>query len=258
MSGERPISEDDLHGYVDGVLEADRRAAVERHLADNPQTASRVAGWQQADEALRQAVGWRAEEPVPTELNVARVAASRVDRQWAPWRMAASIFVALIVGAGGGWVAHTPNTRNGVESVAWEAAMAQRVFAQDPMHPVEFSGNEQDKLVQWVSQRLGRPVVPPDLSKSGYRLLGGRVIATEHGAGSMFLYESSDGARVTLFVRPMERIDQNATMQPVDMRRTSGFAWAKNGLGFSLVANNPIEGLHQLANKVRDEMATAI
>jgi anti-sigma factor RsiW len=258
MSAERPISEDDLHGYVDGVLEADRRAAVERHLADNPQTASRVAGWQQADEALRQAVGWRAEEPVPTELNVARVAASRVDRQWAPWRMAASIFVALIVGAGGGWVAHTPNTRNGVESVAWEAAMAQRVFAQDPMHPVEYSANEQDKLVQWVSQRLGRPVVPPDLSKSGYRLLGGRVIATEHGAGSMFLYESGDGARVTLFVRPMERIDQNATMRPVDMQRTSGFAWAKNGLGFSLVASNPIDGLHQLANKVRDEMGTAI
>jgi anti-sigma factor RsiW len=258
MSGERPIGEDDLHAYVDGVLELDRRAAVERHLADNPQTAVRVAGWQQADEALCQAVGWKAEEPVPTELNVARVAVSRVDRQWAPWRMAASIFVALIVGAGSGWVAHTPNTQNGVESVAWEAAMAQRVFAQDPMHPVEFSANEQDKLVQWVSLRLGRPVVPPDLSKSGYRLLGGRVIATEHGAGSMFLYESSDGARVTLFVRPMERIDQNATMQPVDMQHTSGFAWAKNGLGFSLVASNPIDGLHQLANKVRDEMGRAI
>jgi anti-sigma factor RsiW len=258
MSGERPISEDDLHAYVDGVLEPDRRAAVERHLVDTPQTAMRIASWQQADEALRRTVGWKAEEPVPSELNVARIAASRVHRQWTPWRIAASILVALLVGAGSGWMAHTPNTENGVESVAWEAASAQRVFAQDPMHPVEFSANEQDKLVQWVSLRLGRPVVPPDLSKSGYRLLGGRVIATEHGAGSMFLYENRDGARVTLFVRPMERIDQNARMQPVDLQQTSGFAWAKNGLGFSLVASNPIEGLHQLANKVRDEMGPAI
>ena len=258
MTGERPISEDDLHAYVDGVLEAARRAAVERHLADNPQTAVRIAGWQQANEALRRAVGWKAEEPVPAELNVARIAASRINRQWTPWRMAASILVALAVGAGSGWMAHSPNAASGVESVAMEAAMAQRVFAQDPMHPVEISANERDKLVQWVSLRLGRPVVPPDLSKSGYRLLGGRVMATEHGAGSMFLYESRDGARVTLFVRPMERIDQNAGMQPVEMQHTSGFAWAKNGLGFSLVASNPIEGLHQLANKVRDEMGPAI
>jgi anti-sigma factor RsiW len=258
MSGERPISEDDLHAYVDGVLEPDRRAAVERHLADNAQTAVRIAGWQQADEALRQAVGWKADEPVPTELNVARITASRMNRQWTPWRMAASILVTLLVGAGSGWMAHTPSAESGVESVAMEAATAQRVFAQDPMHPVEFSANERDKLVQWVSLRLGRPVVPPDLSKSGYRLLGGRIIATEHGAGSMFLYEGPDGARVTLFARPMGQIDQNATMQPVEMQHTSGFAWAKNGLGFSLVASNPIEGLHQLANKVRDDMASAI
>ena len=258
MTGERPISEDDLHAYVDGVLEPGRRDAVERHLADNPQTAVRVAGWQQADEALRRAVGWKAEEPVPTELNVARIAASRMNPQWTPWRIAASILVALMVGAGSGWMAHRPTAASGVESLAMEASMAQRVFAQDPIHPVEFSANERDKLVQWVSQRLGRPVVPPDLSTSGYRLLGGRIIATEHGAGSMFLYESPDGTRVTLFVRPMEQIDQNANMRPVDMHNTSGFAWAKNGLGFSLVASSPIDGLHQLANKVRDEMVSAI
>jgi anti-sigma factor RsiW len=258
MTGERPISEDDLHAYVDGVLEPARRAAVERHLADNPQTAVRVAGWQQANEALRRAVGWKAEEPVPSELNVGRIAASRMHRQWMPSRMAASILVALLVGAGSGWMAHTPGTQNGIESVAMEAATAQRVFAHDPMHPVEFSANEQDKLVHWVSLRLGRPVAPPDLTKSGYRLLGGRVIATEHGAGSMFLYEGADGERVTLFVRPMEQIDQNAKMQPVDMQHTSGFAWAKNGLGYSLVASNPVDGLHELANKVRDEMTTTI
>src|SRR5690242_10191596 len=112
MSGKRPISEDDLHAYVDGVLEPDRRAVVERHIADNPQTAVRIAGWQQADEALRQAVGWKADEPVPTELDVARVAASRMNRQWVPWRRAASILVALLVGAGTGWMAHAPSTES--------------------------------------------------------------------------------------------------------------------------------------------------
>jgi anti-sigma factor RsiW len=254
----RPISEDDLHGYVDGVLEPERRAAVERHLAENPQTAARIAGWQQADEALRRAVGWKAGEPVPSELNVARIAASRMHRQWTPWRMAASILVALLVGAGAGWMAHTPAAEGGVEAVAQEAAMAQRVYAHDPMHPVEFSAHEQDKLVEWASQRLGRQVSPPDLSKSGYQLLGGRLVATDHGAGAMFLYQDGGGMRVTLFVRPMGHRDMNAKMRPVEMPNTSGFAWARNGLGFSLVAGNPMDGLHQLANKVRDEMAPPI
>jgi anti-sigma factor RsiW len=258
MSGERPINEDDLHAYVDGVLEPARRAAVERHLAENPQTAARVSDWQQVDEALRRAVGWKADEPVPSELNATSIAAARMHRRWTPWSMAAGILVALLVGAGTGWMAHSPDVENGVEAVAQEAVMAQRVFAHDPMHPVEFSANDQDKLVQWASLRLGRQVTPPDLSKSGYQLLGGRVVATDHGAGAMFLYQDPGGTRVTLFVRPMGRIDMNTPMRPVEMKNTSGFAWAKNGLGFSLVASNPMDGLHQLANKVRDEMASAI
>lgn len=39
------ISEQDLHAYVDDVLGADRREAVEAYLAENPEAAAKVASY---------------------------------------------------------------------------------------------------------------------------------------------------------------------------------------------------------------------
>lgn len=258
MIGERPISEQDLHAYVDGFLDPARRASVERYLADHPQQAERMAGWQAANEALRQAVAWKAEEPVPAALNVHRLVNTQLSQRWTPWRMAASILVALAVGAGAGWYAHTPSAEGGIASVGMEASMAQRVFATDRLHPVEFTADEQAQLVKWASARLGRSIAPPDLTRAGYQLLGGRIIATEHGPACMFLYQNGTGGRISLFLRPMHRIDLNAKMQPVQGTDTTGFVWSRNGMGFGLVASDPVDALHELANRVRNEMASKI
>ena len=253
-TNERPISEQDLHAYVDGLLDPARRTSVDRYLASHPQVAARVAGWQTVNGALRKAVTWKAEEPVPAALNVARIVNTHLSRRWEPWRMAAGILVALAIGAGSGWIAHTPGAEGGIASVAMEASMAQRVFAADPLHPVEFGPDEQSQLVKLASLRLGRAVAPPDLSKAGYRFLGGRIIPTEHGAGCMFLYEDGAGIRITLFVRPMHDIDMNARMQPVQSADTAGFVWSRNGVGFGLVSTNPSTSLHGLADQVRSAM----
>ena len=254
MVSERPISEEDLNAYVDGFLGPERRTRVERYLADHPHVAERIAGWQAANEALRDAVAWKGEEPVPATLSAARLAEARLRQRSTPWRMAAGVMIAIGIGAGAGWIAHTPGTGSGIASVAMEASMAQRVFATDPLHAVEFSVDEQPELLRWASLRLGRAVAPPDLSKAGYRLLGGRIVATEHGAGCMFLYQSATGIRISLFVRPMHNVDMNAKMRPVHEADTAGFVWSRNGMGFGLVSSDPIPPLHQLADQVRDAM----
>jgi len=251
-----PVSEYDLHAYVDGFLDPAQRLSMEGYLADHPQVGERVAGWQTINEALRDAAAWKAEAQVPAAFEVARAANRRSSQRWVPQRMAASILVALVIGAGSGWIAHGPRSVNGIASVASEASMAQRVFAADTLHPVEFGPDQQSQLVKWVSLRLGRPIAPPDLSRSGYRLLGGRIIATEHGAGCMFLYESGAGVRMTLFVRPMQGIDMNARMRPVQTADTSGFVWSHDGVGFGLVSNNPLGMLHEVANRVRGDMSS--
>src|SRR6478609_3203207 len=59
-AAERPISEDELHGYVDGRLEAARRQEVERYLDAQPELSRRVAAYRAQRHDLRAALAGRA------------------------------------------------------------------------------------------------------------------------------------------------------------------------------------------------------
>ncbi|MDB5568587.1 MAG: putative transrane anti-sigma factor, partial [Tardiphaga sp.] len=52
MSG-RPITEEDLHGYVDRVLPPDREAEVSAYIEAHPDVATRIAGYAQQRTMLR-------------------------------------------------------------------------------------------------------------------------------------------------------------------------------------------------------------
>jgi anti-sigma factor RsiW len=105
--------------------------------------------------------------------------------------------------------------------------------------------------VQWVSDRLHRPVKVPDLATSGYRLMGGRLVATSHGPAAMFMYDDDRGSRIVVLTRPMSRADQNAPMTPQSQGDVGGFAWADDGVGYSLVGQAAPESLRPIANEVR-------
>jgi anti-sigma factor RsiW len=105
--------------------------------------------------------------------------------------------------------------------------------------------------VQWVSDRLHRPVKVPDLATSGYRLMGGRLVATSHGPAAMFMYDDDRGSRIVVLTRPMSSADQNAPMTPQSQGDVGGFAWADDGVGYSLVGQAAPESLRPIANEVR-------
>ena len=60
-----------------------------------------------------------------------------------------------------------------------------------------------DELAGWFSARLKRPVGVPDLSGSGYRLMGGRLVATQQGPAGLLMYDDGHGARFVMLMRPM-------------------------------------------------------
>ena len=72
-----------------------------------------------------------------------------------------------------------------------EAAASYAVYASDKRRPVELWAVQRDDLVRWLSNRLNRPIAPPDLSVAGYQLLGGRLVATGHGPAALFIYAQS-------------------------------------------------------------------
>lgn len=248
----RPITEDDLHGYVDDVLEPERRAEVGSYLADHPEVAKRVAGFADQRELLRAALTPIADEPLPPELNLSRIIESRRRRPSPAWWAIAAMLL-LGVGGLGGWVTRgsLEAPSSGLAALAQEAAYSYNVYAPDRVHPVEMRASDAAQLVQWVSSRLNRPVKVPDLASSGYRLMGGRLVATQHGPAAMFMYDDDHGSRVVVLTRPMSSADQNAPMTAQSSGSATGFAWADNGIGYSLVGEVPAETLRPAANEVR-------
>ena len=122
---------------------------------------------------------------------------------------------------------------------------------------MEVRASESAQLVQWVSDRLRRPVKVPDLTNSGYRLMGGRLVATSHGPAAMFMYDDDRGSRIVVLTRPMNSADQNAPMTPRSQGDVGGLAWADDGVGYSLVGHAAPESLRPIANEVRRQ-ASAI
>jgi len=247
-----PITEDDVHGYVDGRLDGERRSAVERYLQGRPEVAARVAAYRAQREGLRAAYAARASEPIPPSLNLARLVEERLVRR-RPWRAAAAVALALGIGAAGGWFlgARSPT---GLDALAQEAGANYAVFVPDRVHPVELWAAQRHDLSRWLSNRLHHPVSPPDLSAVGYRFLGGRLVATPRGAAAMFMYEDDHGARLVLFMRPMST-RRTTPIQAVDAGDLDGCAWIEQGMGYTVVAGRSYRRLLELSRHVRQQVA---
>jgi hypothetical protein len=71
----------------------------------------------------------------------------------------------------------------------------------------------------------------------------------------MFLYESGQGVRLMLFVRPMTVVRSTAIEQ-VDIGNFDGCAWIDRGVGYSVVAAEPYARLLEVSGHVRQLLRT--
>jgi len=197
---EPPVTEDELHAYVDGQLAAERQAAVERWLAEHPDDASRVAAWRAQADAMHARYGAIANEPVPRRFDLARLA--RSGRRWSRLAAAAAL-LAFFVGGAAGWFGHEFwDTGGPARNVTTEALDAHKVYVVEVRHPVEVPGSESAHLSQWLSRRVGYGLKPPDLAPSGLNLVGGRLLPSTAGPpAAFFMYEGNSGERYTVYSR---------------------------------------------------------
>ncbi|WP_096487664.1 anti-sigma factor family protein [Methylorubrum populi] len=252
----RPITEDDIQAFIDDRLEAARRAEVEVYLASHPDLGRRVERMRGLGDALRDVFAPVTAEPVPAQLNLAHLVAARRRPRLPAWQAAAAA-VLLALGGLGGWglrgTLSAPMT--GVDALAQEASANYAVYAPDRLRPVELAASDGDELARWFSTRLDRRVGVPDLSASGYRLMGGRLVATQHGPAGLLMYDDPRGTRLVMLMRPMAQ-PGDAPMREHRTGAATGYAWAQDGLGYSLVGASDPAILHPLANEIRRTTAT--
>lgn len=246
------IGEDDLQAFIDERLDGDRRAAVEAHLAAHPEIRERVAAERRQRAMLRGQLEAKFAEPVPARLRIANIRAGRSGLWASKARAAAAALVIFVAGAAGGWFANglTPASAPvaATTSLAQGATAAFRTFVVEVAHPVEVGVAQEAHLLQWLGKRLGRPLAAPDLSRFGYRLMGGRLLPAGSAAAAQLMYDDASGRRLTVYVRAASGTETAFRFQQEG--DTATFAWIDQGFGFAVTAMASRDELLPIAEAV--------
>ena len=248
-----PVTEDELHAYVDNELPAERRGDVEAWLASHPDDAERVQSWRTMAEALHARYDQVANEPVPKQLELERLV--QPPRKWVYGAIAASL-LAFVAGGGAGWLVHgaaaTPST---FQSFTADALEAYRLYVVEVRHPVEVPGSEKAHLQQWLTKRCGWEVLAPELGATGLKLVGGRLLPGPTGPASFLMYEGPSGERFTVYTAKAtsETTQMRYTTQEHNGGKDGALFWADRGVGYVVSGTSDRERLSQVARLVYDQ-----
>ncbi len=243
-----PVTEDELHAYVDNELPAERRGDVEAWLAAHPDDAARVQSWRAMAEALHARYDSVADEAVPKRLEIERLV--QQPRRWMVGAIAATL-AAFMVGGGAGWVARGATAApSAFQNFTVDALDAHRLYVVEVRHPVEVPGSEITHLQQWLTKRCGWDVRAPELA--GLKLVGGRLLPGPTGPASFLMYESASGERFTIYTAKSEA--EATQMRYAAQGSESALFWADRGVGYVVSGGNDRGRLTQIAQAVYDQM----
>lgn len=243
-----PVTEDELHAYVDNELPAERRGDVEAWLAAHPDDDARVQSWRAMAEALHARYDSVADEAVPKRLELERLV--QQPRRWVYGAVAATL-AAFIVGGGTGWVARGATAApSAFQSFTVDALDAHRLYVVEVRHPVEVPGSEITHLQQWLTKRCGWDVRAPELA--GLKLVGGRLLPGPTGPASFLMYESASGERFTIYTAKSEA--EATQMRYAAQGSDSALFWADRGVAYVVSGGNDRGRLTQIAQSVYDQM----
>jgi anti-sigma factor RsiW len=248
-----PVTEDELHAYVDNELPAERCGDVEAWLATHPDDAGRVQSWRAMAETLHARYDQVADEAVPKRLDIERLV--RPPRRWIYGTIAAAL-LAFIAGGGVGWLARgvlaTPSV---LQNLTSDAIGAHRLYVVEVRHPVEVPGSERNHLQQWLTKRCGWEVRAPELASTGLKLVGGRLLPGPTGPASFLMYESASGERFTLYASRAKT--DTAQMRYTAAENSGAMYWSEDGVGYVLSGPTDRDRLHQVARLVYDQTEKA-
>ncbi|MFC5519604.1 anti-sigma factor family protein [Polaromonas jejuensis] len=267
-----PVTEADLHAYVDQQLTAARRLDIEHFLASRPDERQRVLEWQRQNALLREWLDPVVREPLPLDLPLKPEAAA-----W-PWRgLAAGIAVAVVSAGSAWWVRGAMdgdaarlaaakaglqlaanNTANAgqLPGFAQRAAVAHLVYSPDARRPVEVGADQEQVLVTWLSKRLGTPVHPPALSALGYELVGGRLLPGDKGPVAQFMYTAASGQRLTLYVT-REAAGKATAFRFGQDGAVNVFYWVDRNFGYALSGGIDRKELARISQEVYRQLEPA-
>jgi len=244
-----PVTEDELHAFVDNELPPERRGDVEAWLATHPEDAERVQSWVSMAEELHARYDSIVNESVPKRLELERLV--QPPRKWVYGLIAATL-TAFIAGGGAGWFAHgVAAAPKPFQNLTLDALDAYRLYVVEVRHPVEVPGDQRAHLQAWLTKRCGWDVRAPDLEATGLKLVGGRLLPGPDGPASFLMYEGPSGERFTVYAAkaPTAETQMRYTTRDND----GALAWAERGVGFVVTGGGNRDRLTEVARLVYDQ-----
>ena len=265
-----PMNPDEMHALVDQLQPEAQSQALEALALKDPQTAETLASWQKQRSALCELHRDVLDESIPASLMHAAERFSEMQQHMnGRWRQA-GLAAGFVLAFGLGWISNGQLVGNQAPSATLAKRMAQHEFVRqasfahavympEKRHPVEVTAAEQDHLVQWLSKRLGKPLKVPKLSALGYELVGGRLLPGDVGARAQFMFQDSQGQRITLYLgavdQKSEKMDPGETQFRYEADgQVPSFYWFDQGFGYALAGQVNREKLIALATLVHQQL----
>jgi anti-sigma factor RsiW len=243
----KQLLENELHAYVDGRLDAARRAEVETWLTEHPVDADRVAAYRQQNDTMQALFNPVMHEPVPLQMYPQARRRSYVQ----PMRYAAMVSAMVLSGILG-WSLHGAerNKQPPVMAMVNRAALAHVVYTPEILHPVEVGKEQEEQLTKWLSKRLGNNIKAPHLTGTGYELMGGRLLPGNQGPVAQFMYQDAHGLRLTLYISGKMAGKGEASFRYAQEGKVGVFYWVDEDLGYALSGEMDKADLLRVANAV--------
>lgn len=213
------ITEIDLLGYADGLLDADpmRKRAVEAFLRAHPAEAERVAAYIEQNREIQRLYGPIINEPLPERLQAILHRERGDGAGRIHWLRAAASVAILLATGGGGWLMgfeqrQTPSLAESFveQALAIHPQMRKPESAMPRIDTVS-AGVSAGGILERPPEAAALELDPPDLSALGYAFQNRRIVGSGSGSKQMsqLTYERADGRRLSLFLgsrwRPADR-----------------------------------------------------
>ncbi len=237
----------DVNAYLDGELGPEEAAEIEARLARDSEARIRFEALARHKDHLGEALTELAASG-PVNLKTARLEkrlAAALHRRMSPRRSFASVawirhgfqIAASCALVAFGWWGHanwSPRS-SAVPAYVSEAVGAHRVFAEDMVQPVEFTGAALAGATEWFSNKIGTEVTAPDLSDFDMTLVGARLLGTREGPMAQFIYEDALGERYSLTLARHPDDTPIAPLQVIDYPEREAGYWNTPNLDFTFV-----------------------
>lgn len=253
------VGENELHAYVDGLLDEGRRAEIEAWLAIHPQKAELVASWSMQNERIRDAFSADFVSHSDDHRLVLPKRRPFLATFGRPAVAAAAALLIFATGYGTGRLGlHdlSPAPAAVTAGLAGEARSAFLIYASEVRHPVEVGADQQKHLAAWLGKRLDYDLRLPDLSTLGYSLVGGRLVPVGGKAGALLMYQDNGGQRLTMLIGRNE--DNRETSFRLD---TDGpvrtFYWVDGPIGYAVTGEISADELRAVADECYRQMEDA-